>query len=65
MSEILEFLSAVAAGDLTTVDGLLARDPALARARGGDGVSAVLKACYHRQTPTAERLAAAAAPLDI
>ncbi len=43
-------ISAIAAGDLTTVKELLARDPALARARVKDGfdagASAILKAYY-------------------
>lgn len=65
MGDSTEFLHAVAAGDLATVDMQLAHDPALARARGGDGVSAVLKACYHRQPAVAQRLAAAAQPLDV
>ena len=58
-------LEAVAAGDTAEVERLLESDPALAATRGPDGVSAILLARYRGHAWIAERLADAAAPLDL
>lgn len=44
-----DFLKAVNAGDLATVQSMLARDPALANARNDKGTSAVLSALFINQ----------------
>lgn len=56
---------AIKHGDMAQVEALLAADADLARARTGDGVSAVLLALYYDQTAIAERLIAQAGPLNI
>jgi uncharacterized protein len=58
-------LEAVAAGDTAEVERLLESDPALAATRGADGVSAILLARYRGHAWIAERLADAAAQLDL
>jgi ankyrin repeat protein len=60
-----EMLAAVVAGDDAEIDRLLATNPALAAARGPDGVSAVLQARYHGHAWAAERLADALPELDL
>jgi ankyrin repeat protein len=60
-----EMLAAVAAGDDAEIDRLLAANPALAAARGPDGVSAVMQARYHGHAWAAERLADALPELDL
>jgi uncharacterized protein len=60
-----EMLEAVSAGDTAAIERLLAADPALAAARGADGVSAILRARYHGHAWVAERLADAVAELDL
>ena len=60
-----EMLAAVAAGDDAEIDRLLAANPAVAAARGPDGVSAVMQARYHGHAWAAERLADALTELDL
>ena len=60
-----EMLDAVAAGDTDRVAALLAEDPALAMARGADGVSALLLARYRFDRPTMDVLLAADPDLDV
>ena len=56
---------AIIAGDQEAVERILRDDPAAARARREDGVSATLLALYHRQPGIASRLATAAGELDV
>ncbi|MEP6640398.1 MAG: ankyrin repeat domain-containing protein [Gaiellales bacterium] len=58
-------LEAVSAGDAAEVERLLESDPALASARGADGVSAILQARYHGHAWMAERLADSVVELDL
>ena len=58
-------LEAVSAGDAAEVERLLEADPALASARGADGVSAILQARYHGHAWMAERLADSVAELSL
>jgi hypothetical protein len=58
-------LGAVAEGDTVEVERLLEADPALAAARGTDGVSAILLARHRGHAWIAERLAEAVAELDL
>jgi uncharacterized protein len=58
-------LEAASAGDTDAVERLLEADPALAAARGADGVSAILQARYHGHAWMAERLADSVAELDL
>jgi uncharacterized protein len=60
-----QMLEAVSGGDSAEVERLLEADPALASARGADGVSAILQARYHGHAWMAERLADSAAELDL
>jgi ankyrin repeat protein len=60
-----EMMDAVAAGDADRVAALLAEDPALAMARGADGVSALLLARYRFDRPTMDVLLAADPDLDV
>lgn len=65
---IVEALEAVRAGDRERLEPLLRDDPALAAARGDDGVSLLLAALYHRQPELARLLAerrSADHPLDL
>lgn len=57
-------LAAIAAGDADAVRSLLATDPSLAGVRDGDGVSAILLACYRWQPAIVELLRAAGPTLD-
>jgi ankyrin repeat protein len=65
MATAADMMAAVAAGDTERVNALLAEDPALAMARGADGVSAVLLARYRFDRPTMEALLAADPDLDL
>jgi ankyrin repeat protein len=60
-----EMLEAAATGDTTAVERLLASNPALAAAKGPDGISAILCARYHGHAWVAERLADALPDLDV
>lgn len=60
-----EMLAAAEAGDDAEVERLLAVNPALAAARGPDGVSAIRAARYHGHAWVAERLADAVPELDL
>jgi ankyrin repeat protein len=60
-----QMLDAVSGGDAAEVERLLEADPALASARGADGVSAILQARYHGHAWMAERLADSVAELDL
>jgi len=60
-----DMMAAVAEGDTQRVAALLGEDPALASARGEDGVSAVLLARYRFDRPTLDVLLAADPELDI
>lgn len=60
-----QMLEAVSGGDAAAVERLLEADPALASARGADGVSAILQARYHGHAWMAERLADSVAELDL
>ncbi len=52
-----DLFEAIGAGDIGTVRDMLQADPRLARARNGEGVSAVLWACYVQQRELAEVIA--------
>lgn len=53
---------AVRSGDLEALDRVLARDPAVAAARDGNGVSLLMLALYHRRDGLARRIAAGVEP---
>ena len=65
MATSADMMAAVAAGDVDRVSALLAEDPALAMARGDDGVSAVLLARYRFDRPIMDVLLAADPDLDL
>jgi len=67
MSEVgvKQMLEAAEAGDEAEVERLIEVDPELARARGADGISAILRARYHGHAWVAERIADAAGELDL
>ena len=65
MASPADMMAAVTAGDTDRVTALLAEDPALAMARGDDGVSAVLLARYRFDRPTLDVLLAADPDLDL
>lgn len=65
MEVTAELFSAIRSGDLAAVQGLLDADPALVRARGTQGESAVLTAVYHRHRPIVRLLVERGAPLDL
>lgn len=65
MASPADMMAAVSAGDTDRVTALLAEDPALAMARGDDGVSAVLLARYRFDRPTLDVLLAADPDLDL
>jgi uncharacterized protein len=52
-------------GDVAGVATLLEAEPALARSRDANGVSALMFAVYHRAREVADLLASRAAPLDL
>ena len=60
-----ELTDAVQAGDVRTVQTLLAREPSLASSRDADGTSAVLLACTSGQRRVLDALLAAGPDLDI
>ena len=60
-----EFFRAARAGDLAAVEAALGRDPSLARARDGNGVSVVCLAVYARQDAVAQLVARYRQDLDI
>ena len=59
------FFDALEAGDLATVEAMLAAEPKLAEARNAAGVPAVLVALYHGQTAAADVVLAAGPDLDV
>lgn len=59
------FMDAVDAGDLDAVTEALASDPALASARGEDGVSALLHAKYRGKRDVLDALLAADPDMDV
>jgi ankyrin repeat protein len=59
-----DLFGAIRAGDLSTVDRLLAERPYLAGASDAAGLSAVTVAAYHQQPAILERLLAAKPDLD-
>ena len=65
MASPADMMAAVTAGDTDRVTALLAENPALAMARGDDGVSAVLLARYRFDRPTLDALLAADPDLDL
>ena len=64
MASAAQLLAAVKAGNVATVEKLVARDPELAGAVE-DGIPAVRLALYHRQPSVLEALLAAQPPLDV
>jgi hypothetical protein len=60
-----DFLDAVKTGDLTTIEALLAANPALANTIGDDGIAAVVTAAYHRHQDIVAALLAAGVNLDL
>ena len=65
MATTNDLFDAIDADKPDDVRTLLAADPALAAARDGDGVSAVMHALYRGQRPSAEAVAAVLPALDI
>lgn len=65
MSDVAEFFAAVDAGDAETVGRLVTADPALASARGADGVSALLHARYRFHRGVLDALLAADPEMDV
>lgn len=62
---VATFQAAVEAGRSGDVDAALTREPALAAARGGDGVSLLISAYYRGHPEIAERLRADLDALDV
>jgi uncharacterized protein len=60
-----EFIEAVKKGDRDTVERMLSSDPALARAKDANGVSAVLLSHYHGKTDVSRALLARRPALDV
>lgn len=65
MGSLEAVLGAITEGDANKLSALLAADPALARARDKNGVSAIMRAAYHRRLDLAKILAAKAGDLDV
>jgi ankyrin repeat protein len=63
--DIKPWFDAIRAGDLATVELLLAQTPTLAGVRDANGVSSVTWSCYARQDAVRDRLLAANPDLDI
>jgi ankyrin repeat protein len=60
-----DIFDAIAAGDLDRVRQLIAENPALARARDAQGLSAVTQARYHGEDDVVETLLGAETELDV
>jgi adenosylhomocysteine nucleosidase len=60
-----ELFAAIEAGDAGRVGELVGADPALASARGEDGVSALLRARYRSDRPVLDALLAADPEMDV
>jgi ankyrin repeat protein len=60
-----ELFAAIDADDAPAVERLLGKDPALAGARGDDGVSAVMRALYRRREGALAALVLSARELDL
>ena len=60
-----EFFSAITQGDVVKVEAMLKADPQLARAKDDNGLSAILKATYYRQSAVLASLLATGAELNI
>ncbi|HYH46650.1 MAG TPA: ankyrin repeat domain-containing protein [Thermoanaerobaculia bacterium] len=65
LSQLARLIAAVDADDEVAVEQLLAAAPGLARERGEDGVSMLLRAQYRRRPRALSALLAAGAPLDL
>lgn len=65
MPQPTELIAAVDAGDAAAVSAMLADDPALASARGSDGVSALLHARYRFHREVLDALLAADPDMDV
>ena len=65
MPEAADLFAAITAGDAARVTELVAADPALAEARGDDGVSALLTARYRFDRPVLDALLAADPEMDL
>ncbi|HKC66181.1 MAG TPA: ankyrin repeat domain-containing protein [Pyrinomonadaceae bacterium] len=65
MSTMREFFKAVTDGDAAKVRELLKKNPSLAKAKGQDGVSALLQAVYHGRDSVVSLLLASGIELDI
>ncbi|QOZ32805.1 ankyrin repeat domain-containing protein [Bradyrhizobium sp. CCBAU 53421] len=65
MPDIDKFFAAIKAGEIETVEAALQADPALANARGPQGLSALMMALYNQQPKIAEVIKAKAKDLDI
>lgn len=61
----MEFFEAVKAGSVAEVRRLVNESPALAGARDGNGVSAILLAMYHGKRDVASALVELGAPVDV
>jgi ankyrin repeat protein len=61
----MEFFEAVKAGSVAEVRRLVQESPALAGARDGNGVSAILLAMYHGKRDVAAALVEFGAPVDV
>jgi uncharacterized protein len=64
-SDIDQAVEAVRSGDVNLLSDLIAKNPSVASARGDNGVSLLLTACYHRRPEMVQMLLAWAGPLDI
>lgn len=60
-----ELFEAIAKGDVATVRAIVSDDPARATARDHEGVSAILKAKYHRQETALQALLGSKPLLDV
>jgi len=60
-----EFLDAATGGDVSKVKAMLAADPALARAKDENGVSAIMKATYYGKRDVVAALLESGVELDV
>ncbi|HUS14282.1 MAG TPA: ankyrin repeat domain-containing protein, partial [Chloroflexia bacterium] len=60
-----DYFRAIQTGDQAAVSACLAADPTLARARNGQGISAILWAYYNGEPQIAQHLMAQAGSLDV